>query len=142
MSTDLGEAHLHTAVTEKSKCSATGRLTLAPQRQVGDRQGNWVRHCPHRSESWDARQRLSGVLRQLLKTWDKVPSQMWKPCSPCCPVPGCMHSDRGVPFVSRVNSSQCVAAVTSENVPSFARDLRTCRYSGKVSPCNWWLLRN
>jgi len=79
LSTDVGEA-LHTVVRESSQCSATGRWTLATQRQAADGQGNWVRHCPHCSESWDARQRLSGVLRQLLETWDKAPSQMWKPC--------------------------------------------------------------
>ena len=80
LSTGVGEAHLHTAVMERSQCSATGRWTLATQRQGSDRQGNWIRHCPHRSESWDARWRLSWVLRQLLATWDKAPSQMWKPC--------------------------------------------------------------
>jgi len=77
---DVGVAHLHTAVTERSQCSATVRLTLATQRQAADRQGNWVRHFTHRSESWDARQRLSWALRQLLETWEKAPSQMWKPC--------------------------------------------------------------
>ena len=68
---DVGVAHLHTAVTERSQCSATVRLTLATQRQAADRQGNWVRHFTHRSESWDARQRLSWALRQLLETWEK-----------------------------------------------------------------------
>jgi len=53
--TDVGVAHLHTAVTERSQCSATGRLTLATQRQATDCQGNQVRHCPHRLESWDSR---------------------------------------------------------------------------------------
>ena len=73
--TDVGVAHLHTAVTQWSQCSTTGRLTLATQWQAVDLQGNRVRHCPHRSESWDSRRRLLSALRQLLKTWEKALSQ-------------------------------------------------------------------
>ena len=52
-----------------------------PGDSVADRQGNWIRHCPHRSESsLESRQRLSWALRQLLETWETAPSQMWKSC--------------------------------------------------------------
>ena len=48
--------------------------------------------------------------------------------------------DKPLLNASRVYSSRYVAAVSSENVHSFARVSRTCKYLHIASRCNWCLL--
>jgi len=65
-------AHLHTAVTGRSQFAAAARPTPAAQRLAADRLDDWGQHCPHRSETWDSRQRLLRALRRWRETLEKA----------------------------------------------------------------------